>query len=68
MLIAQMMNGGMMDHNMMMVCMIATALFALVILILLIVQTVLQAKILGGIRELNKKTPALPAASGGAKP
>ena len=53
-----MMDGGqMMDGGMMMACMIAGTLFALVILVLIIVQTVLQAKILGELRRFRAESP-----------
>jgi hypothetical protein len=50
------------DMNMgMMLCMLAGVLFSLVILVLVIVQTVLQAKILQGVRRITEKTgPASP--------
>jgi hypothetical protein len=37
--------------------MIASTLFALVVLVLVILQTVLQAKILRAVRELKDKQP-----------
>lgn len=47
-----MMNGMMTTNNMMMVCMAASTLFALVIAVA-VVQAVLPAKILGELRRLN---------------
>ena len=48
----QMMD-GMMNGTMMQICMIASTLFALIALITLVVQAVLQAKILRELRGLR---------------
>jgi hypothetical protein len=46
------MDNSMMD-GMMAICMIASTLFALVILVAIIIQTVVQVKILGEVRRLQ---------------
>lgn len=53
------MDGQMMSEPMMMACMIASALFALIVLITLVVQAILQAKILRELRRLRVDTPQL---------
>lgn len=50
-----MMNGATMDTAIMIVCLVGSALFALVFLVLIIIQTVLQARILREVRELKHK-------------
>ena len=46
------MDNSMMD-GMMAICMIASTLFALVILVAIMIQTVVQVKILGEVRRLH---------------
>jgi predicted lipid-binding transport protein (Tim44 family) len=49
-----MMNGPMMNGSMML-CMVASALFGLIIAVTIIVQAVLLAKILGELRKFNEQ-------------
>lgn len=51
------MNGEMMGSGMMMACMIATTLFVLIILVTIITQAVLQAKILRELRRIRADSP-----------
>lgn len=53
-----MIDNWMMD-GMMAICMIASTLFALVILVAVIIQTVVQVKILGEIRKLHSTANAV---------
>jgi len=45
-------------NGMMMICMIACTLFALVILVLVIIQTVVQVKLLREVRKLHNASAA----------
>jgi hypothetical protein len=52
------MDNSMMD-GMMAICMIASTLFALVILVAIIIQTVVQVKILGEVRRLQRTSASM---------
>lgn len=49
------MNGSVMDTTTTIICLIGSALLALVFLVLILIQTLLQAKILREVRELKHK-------------